>query len=143
MRLFRAAIALLVLLAATPADADPRKNAPSKRQLKSETPLIEKIESWIIDLETVVRVNSDPVLRAIVCRVPFSNYSLDALTMGTKIPKDQFERAIDKLKRRGLIATSRNRGITMIFPASEDAREAMRRFAMDWCTPDGECGVER
>ncbi len=141
MCLFRAAIAIVFLLVAVPAEAE--ENPPSKRQPKSEIDSFKNIGEWADELETIFVVNSDPVMRAIVCRVPFENFSLEALMKATKVSEERLLRAIDELTRRGLIDSSDESGTTMISPAGEMARDAMRRFAENWCGTGDECGVRR
>ena len=104
---------------------------------------IEEMRTWSRDFEMLFRVNADPVLRAIVCRVPFTNWSLDALAMGTDIPKDRFFDSMRLLDEMGLVTHSERNGITIIRPASEFARVKMRKFAREWCTSDDTCGVKK
>ena len=74
-------------------------------------------------------INFDPVLRAIDCRVPFTNWSLDALIMGTKIPRGRFEQGMKQLEDLGFISVSRTHGITLLKPSNYESRVQMRRWA--------------
>ena len=104
---------------------------------------IDEMENWARDFELLFRVNPDPVLRAIICRVPFTNWSLDALAMGTGIDKVRFFDGMRLLDEMGLVTHTHKNGIIMIRPANEFARVRMRKFAREWCTNDNECGVKR
>ena len=150
MRLFRAAIPFLVTLGAISDDVEARKKKePTERKtqldraVQREISLFERIEKWTKELETILKVNTDPVLRAIICRVAFTDYSLSALMMGSNIPADRFKRALTQLEHGGFIKTSTTGDVTMVAPANPDAKDALRRFAMSYCSTGGECGVRR
>ena len=138
------AFALAAFLVVNPAGAKEKS-----KQLKSESaadPLaitIEEMGTWARDFEMLFRVNADPVLRAIVCRVPFTNWSLDALAMGTGIPKNRFFDGMRLLDEMGLVTHTYKNGIIMIRPATEFARVRMRKFAREWCTNEDACSVKR
>ena len=138
------AVGLVAFLVAHPAGA-----MEKNKKLKSESaadPLaitIEEMGTWARDFDMLFRVNADPVLRAIVCRVPFTNWSLDALAMGTGIPKNRFYDGMRLLDEMGLVTHTYKNDIIMIRPANEYARVRMRKFARKWCTNEDACGVER
>ncbi len=137
MSLTRLGIGLAILLAVSSASA---KDVP----LKKTSPNLSGVAGWLKQVEGVVRIRSDPVRRAIVCRVPYMELSIPALVRATKIPKPKIMFAITSLKGMGLVDISNNpSGQWIIVPASPQAREKMRRWAEDWCVSDEECGVMR
>ncbi len=102
------------------------------------------VAGWLKQVETVVRIHSDPAQRAIVCRVPFTNLSITALVRATQIPRPQLMSAVTKLRHRGLIeVTKDDHGHQIIVPASETARKFMRKWAYDWCASDDACEVSK
>ena len=92
----------------------------------------------------IARVNSDPVLRTIVCRVSFSDIPPDALYRATKLPQARVMQAVEELKGMGLIAFGINlRGREAITAANSEARKRMRRWSYRWCGTDDRCAVAR
>ena len=104
---------------------------------------LSKAKSWAINLEAAARIASDPVLRAIVCRVPFANFTIEAIMRATKIPGPRLKRAVQRLEALKLIDVVREGNVMRIVPANESARAKMREWANKWCTSDEECGVAR
>ncbi len=91
-----------------------------------------------------LRVNSDPVMRTIICRVPFSDISPESLYRATKLPVPRIMQALKELQGMGLVIFDRNlNGRLVIAPASRYARSKMRRWSYDWCGGGDECGVTR
>ena len=102
------------------------------------------VKEWLEDVEAAVRIHSDPVKRAIVCRVPFTEVSITALVLATKIPRPRIMQAAADLERMGLVKIGNN--ITsqwIIQPASKHALYRMWRWARHWCASDEECGVRK
>ncbi len=104
---------------------------------------LSKAKSWAINLEAATRIASDPVLRSIVCRVPFANFTIEAIMRATKIPGPRLKRAVQRLENMNLINVVRQGNVMRIVPANEKARAKMREWANKWCTSDDECGVAR
>ncbi len=96
------------------------------------------------EVEAVVRAHSDPVRRTIICRIPDTDIVITALVNATKISWMDVMRAAKRLESAGLVKVRNNTsGQWIITPASEETREKMKRWAKDWCTSDGNCGVQR
>ena len=128
-------IAVLLIVGSALAD-DVRKDTK-----KSEP---NGLSDWLKSVESVVRVHSDPVRRAIVCRVPFTDLSITALVAATKIPRPQIMMAVSALKAQGLVDLSKNiHGHQVVIPANNHAREKMRKWAYDWCASDDACDVKK
>ena len=135
--MFRPAMALAVLLSAGPADA-------SSQNWDYHEVELARISAWLRDVELVARINSDPVLRTIVCRVPFSDITPDALYRATKLPPARVMQAVEELKGMGLVAFGINlRGREIITAANNEARKRMRRWSYRWCGTDDRCAVAR
>ena len=100
-------------------------------------------KSWALNVEAATRIASDPVLRSIVCRVPFANFTIEAIMRATKIPGPRLKRAVQRLEAMKLIEVVRKGNVMRIVPANEGARAKMREWANKWCTSDDECGVAR
>ena len=104
---------------------------------------LNNVAKWAAEFQNKLHVDADPVLRAIVCRVPFSSWSLDAIKLATKISDERLEEAIKRLKDLELIISERKHGVTSLLPASEEARKWMQEYAEDMCASDNTCDVER
>lgn len=131
------AIALAVLLLANSASAD-------RLSEDNDETKVSGISSWLKDTEMAVRVNSDLALRAVVCRVPFMDFTVSAIIRATKIPRHHVLQAVAELQKIGLVKlNAESRGNGTIVPSSEDARKKMRRWVYRWCASDDECGVSR
>ena len=124
------------------ADAEP-KPAPMNNPSPPPSETLSKIHPWAKEKVALTGINLDPVLRAIVCRVPFTNWSLDALMLGTKISRERFERGAGLLEGIGLITIYRANGITLLKPASNKIRAEMRKWAYEWCTSEERCEIGR
>ena len=133
----RFAIAIVVLLATGTAFADGVRKGVKKSDPSG-------VKEWLKEVESVVQIHSDPVRRAIVCRVPFTDLSITALVQATKIPRPQIMMAVSTLRGLGLVDLSKNvHGNQVVIPASDKARQRMRRWAYDWCATDDACGVNK
>ena len=102
-----------------------------------------KAKAWARDVEAMARVHSDPVLRSIVCRVPYEDFTVEAIMRATKIPGPRLKRAVQLLERMGLVEVVQNGNVMRLVPASEKAREKMRRWSEQWCVGDDACSVAR
>ena len=98
-------------------------------------------QAFVRDAEMITRINTDLVLRAIVCRVPFTDVTVDALLMATKLPGPRVMRGIRELEALGLIRVEGAGSDNKIKPASQKAREKMKKWAYEWCVSDDKCGV--
>ncbi len=135
MRPLRAAIALVTILAAAPAgavDEYPRDDDAGSPAAG--------IKAWIDDARVTFRINSSPILRTIVCRVPFTDFTLESLAKATGIPKDRLAAGVNELVLMGLVRWRRGEQ-NWIQPASEDARKKMLKSADDWCGSNESCEV--
>ncbi len=99
---------------------------------------------WINSSAISLRVNSDPVFRTIVCRVPFTNYTFESLIRATGLPKQRLATALGELVVMGLVSMqTESSGNVLVVPASENARKMMREWADKWCMDNNACGVQR
>ncbi len=104
--------------------------------------LAETVLAWMKEVEAVVRTRSDPLGRTIVCRVPYTDIVITSLALATKTSRVNIMRAASRLESMELVKISNNSfGQWTIKPASEEAREKMKRWAEDWCTSDENCEV--
>ncbi len=102
------------------------------------------IANWLSNAAEVLRINSDPVLRTIVCRVAFSPFTVRNLVSATGLPIHQVNRAINDLKAMGLVRYEEAQGrYPTIRYATSEAREKMRRLADRYCATDKKCNVEK
>ncbi len=142
------AIALIVLLAAGPARAEELPGGYLKQQIEIETKediTAKNIEAWIWDIDAIFRLNRDPVLRAIICRVPYMDFTIESIAWATKFSLTRIQSAVVELRNMGLvIAGDEHDGDMLIRPESTEARAIMRHWAEDWCdSSDAECAVAR
>jgi len=99
---------------------------------------------WLDAAQISLAINSDPVLRTIVCRVPFLNFTLEAMVTATGLSRERLVLAINVLKELGLVTWEPNNGgHRLIKPASDEARDAMLSWSDYWCVGDDQCGVEK
>ena len=104
--------------------------------------LAETVLAWMKEVEAVVRARSDPVQRAIVCRVPYTDIVITALIQATNLSRPKIMHATSRLENMGLVKVSNNSsGQWTITPESEEAREKMKRWAESWCVGDDKCDV--
>lgn len=136
MRFLSAALAVAILLATNPA------NGRDSYWDRSEIELA-RISAWLKDTNNFLRIIADPAKRAIVCRVPFFNFTPKAIVRATRLPQARLMRAAIDLEAMGLVSLVEERGHLQFAPASEDARVKMRRWADNWCVNNDTCGVSR
>lgn len=101
------------------------------------------VDNWAKEIAAAMRVNVDPVLRAIVCRVAYTDITPDNIIMATGMTSKQLKHGIRQLETIELVTTKVEGGVTRITPASEEARVQLRKLADDWCVDDDECGVAK
>ena len=102
-----------------------------------------KFGSWLNDAQTFTRINADPVMRTIACRVPYFNFTPKAMMRATHLSKPRFMRAIHQLESMGLVRIVVENGQEQITVASEQARAKLRDWADQWCASDDTCEVSR
>ena len=128
-------LALLIVANATHAETYPWEDDPS---------IAATVLAWMKEVEAVVRAHSDPIQRSIICRVPDTDVVITALMLATGLPRLKIMAAVAPLEKLGFVEISNNdSGQWIIKPASEEAREKMKRWAETWCVGDGTCGVTR
>ncbi len=138
MRPIRTAIALAAVLVATAARAD------DKYPWNYDVGSLAGFMTWIDDATVTFWINTSPVVRAIVCRAAFMDFTLGSLAAATGIPERQLALGVNELLAMGLVRWSRGEGTRVwIQPASEKAREKMREWADDWCASDASCEIGR
>ncbi len=100
----------------------------------------ERLSAWLGDVGAVLRLNADPVMRTIVCRLPYTDFSASAMVRATRIPLPRLMRAAYELQDMGLVAVDHEGEIARLRPASKRARAKMRDWAFTWCAGDDSCG---
>ena len=136
MRFVRVAFTVAFLFATSPA------SGAHLSWDRTETDLA-RVSAWLKDIEKLARIIADPAKRAIVCRVPFFNFTPKAMIRATKLPQTRLMHAVNELEGMGLVTLVEERGYLQVAPASEDARVKMRRWADNWCVSDDTCGLSR
>lgn len=118
-------------------------NAETTSWERSEISLAE-VAAWVRKFEFAMRINTDPVLRAIVCRIPYAHFTPKTLTMAIANSPERVLHALRILEGRSLIMiVGAERWDGLIVPTSEEARQKMRDFAQRWCRDDDECAALR
>ena len=126
---------------------EPIRPSPDEKanwQLPYDVSAMDAVARWAREAELTLRINSDPVLRAIVCRLAIRNFTLDMMVTATGVPKERIRLAVNVLSELDLVRLIVDRRGTLgILPASEEARREMARWADRWCSSDDTCGVGR
>ena len=98
-----------------------------------------RISSWLKDSQVFMRINADPVKRAIVCRVPFFNFTPEAMMRATNLTRERLMRAVRELEAMGLVRVVVENGREQVTVSSETVRARLRAWAKDWCSSDDKC----
>ena len=100
--------------------------------------------SWVREADLTLKLNADPVLRTIVCRLAISDFTFDTMVSATGLPKERVQQAVNVLEAMDLVRWRQDsRGTRYIVSASDDARLEMASWADKWCSADDACGVGR
>ena len=121
-------------------------NIASAKSLPSDTKDVGLMafSSWLNDVEMALQINTDPVLRSVVCRIPFMNFTPGTLAKATHLPRGRIMQAVSKLMDMGLAKmVAGDGGRPMVVPASDEIGQKLRRWVYDWCATDDECRVAR
>jgi hypothetical protein len=131
------AVYLALLLLTSPAGAQPY---PWEKDPK----IAEAVGEWLKEVEGIVRIRATPILRTIVCRLPFTDITIEGLAKATGLDPIKIAHGVSALVDKGLVRIEPVAGGTVkIVPNGERARDTMRKWANDWCTSDDSCGVQR
>ena len=137
LRVQFSAIYLASLLLANAAGAQPYP-------WEEDPKIAETVGEWLKEVEGVVRIRTNPVLRAIVCRVPYTDITIDGLAKAAGVDPIKIAHGVSELVDRGLIRIEPVAGGTIkIVPNGRRARDTMRDWANNWCASDESCGVQR
>ena len=136
----RCALTVAVIALLTGTDAAAGDDAP--KLPKPDAPLVE-IVRWFDDVTAKIEISLDPVMRQIVCRVAYEPFSPDSLSRAMRVSGTKIWNAVDKLSWMGLVNVRVNMDLNLVVPASDRARDLMRRWAESWCMSDDSCGVQR
>ncbi len=139
-----AIIAIAILLAMVPALADDKNpwNINDKYPWKYDKSILQEASAWLKTKEFTYMMSVAPVMRTIVCRVPFINFTVDALATATGLTPDRLMFSVNKLVSMDLLVLAKDgNGNTFIIPKSQQARHFMRSWSDDWCTGDDQCGA--
>ena len=106
--------------------------------------LAETISEWIKEVESVLRIRSDPVFLTIVCRVPYTNFTVDNLAKAKGLASIIIAHGVSELVDNELVRfDSGADGTVTIVSNGGSARETLRGWANEWCTSDESCGIQR
>ncbi len=145
----RAVIALACLLAAIPAAAESFGSKKGSLGGGNDGPydrlekLADKITGVMDANALMLRVNLNPVLRQIVCRIAYHPFTTKNLRRAMHIKQSAAAEAVEKLKFMGLVTFKRKGGEDLVVPTNREAKEMMRRWADEWCVDDDTCGVKK
>ena len=111
---------------------------------KSEPDPVAGLSNLVTNAQLALRVSADPVLRGIVCRVPYALFSLDSLAGATGLPMERIASALSDLVVMGLVMleTDLLAGNVLVVSVSDAAQKAMREWAEMCCANDDSCGVK-
>ena len=132
---------LVVLLAAGPCQI-----SASADDIKSENGDLESrvVLDWLREIEIAVRIHVNPLQRTIVCRLPFTDISIRAMSQATGYSPNIISYAAGKLRDWGLVKLYKGEsGWPTIAPVNEKSRNLMRIWAEQWCASGDQCGVKR
>ena len=102
-----------------------------------------KVQDTLNEKSLHALVGMSPLLRQIVCRVPFQRFEVSALARALQLPERSVLDGVQLLERMGLIALKDEYEGRMVAPANLKSAEMMRRWALEWCNSDDACGVRR
>ena len=129
-------LALAVFLVASPVVAEQTISDRSESDLA-------KVEAWLHEVAMTVRINTDPVLRAILCRIPFHRFTLESLHLATGIPRQRLLRGAEHLETLNLVRLEPDEGEWLsIMPYDGEVEKKLRAWAYDWCSSDESCDVD-
>lgn len=100
---------------------------------------LHEFTTWLEDIRSILRISADPVMRTIVCRVPYGDFTDGAIAQATSIARPRLLRAAYELQNMGLIAVDHDGGNVRFRPASPSAGERMRAWAYEACANDDGC----
>ena len=101
-----------------------------------------RFASLLKDAELMLRINSDPVQRAIVCRVGFQRFSLGAISRATGLTKSRLMHAVRNLMNLGLVKVADVAGENILLePADDGAGQKLRKWANRFCADDERCEI--
>ncbi len=137
MKFLRLLTMAVFLVVAGSASTEESGYAPSELE-------ISKIKEWLLKVGVTVRLTTDPLKRAIVCRVAFQRFTLNSMARATGISRAKILRAVEEIEAMHLVRlTPAREEDLMIEPYDPKAREKMRGWAHDWCDNDDTCEVSR
>ena len=122
---------------------DSPDDSSETRHIGPDVSALGGVTNWAKEIAAAMRVNVDPVLRAIVCRVAYTDITPDNILMATGMTPKQLKRGIKQLEAIELVTTKLEGEVIRITPFNDEARESLRNLAEDWCAGDDQCGVEK
>ena len=130
MKLFAAALVGSLTLAG-PAGAVDRH--PWLDSVEAE---LAHVAAMIAEADDWVYVTSDPLRRAIVCRIGDHAFSLRALSRALGVSSRRIFVTVQELMTRRLVRLTEDGLVT---PFDEPTRDILRRWAWEWCSGDDQC----
>ncbi len=94
-----------------------------------------------MELDRLVVLLADGVLRELVCRLAHENYTPTTLSSALYEPVDQIMRRVEILRLWGLVRLiERDTGITTVEAAPGKGAKILQRWALRYCSLDADCG---
>ena len=95
-----------------------------------------------VELDRLVALLGDDVLRNVVCRLSGAHYTPGRLSMALRLPEGQVLRRIDTLRGWGLVRLVRRDSVTTIVePLPGDGARTLERWADKYCAHGESCGT--
>ena len=96
-----------------------------------------------MELDRLVVLLGDGVLRDLVCRLAFERYTPEALSMALGKSESEIMWRVHTLGEWGLVRTvAREPGETVIEAVRGDGENTLRRWTSKYCGQAGSCGVD-
>ena len=102
-----------------------------------------KVQETLSEQSLHALVGMSPLLRQIVCRVPFQRFEVSVLARALRLSEPSVLHGVQLLERMGLVALKDEYEGRIVVPANTKSAEMMRRWAFEWCDSDDTCGVRR
>ena len=137
-KLLRIPLTLLVL---SPWAAEAAKNDDWKS--KYDPNLLARISNVFQQTRIDFLILSDPVKRAIVCRLPYAMFTLDTLSLATGLTRQRLAIAVNELVNLGIVKWVPAGKHLFVAPDSRETRIRMMKWTDAWCVGDDACEVSQ
>ena len=133
-------VAVLVILVSPVARADEKVKGDDWKS-KYDPNLLAQISDVFQQARIDFIINSDPVKRAIVCRLPYAMFTLDTLSLATRLSKQRLALAVNQLVNVGVLKWVPSGQHLFVAPASREVRIRMMKWSDAWCVGDDTCEI--